>query len=80
MANLDWSPDSAQIAIGTFENQIWLINAGSGAIERRFEAVSGAPGAIRSAVPAAFRLVAFAPDGRTLAVYSHQQITLWRIR
>ena len=92
--NLAWSPDGKRLAWGTFDGHAHILNMTSSAIERSFAIVAPqwfalpanarAPGgATRVARPANMPyqlLVAYAPDGATLAVASQSQITLYRIK
>lgn len=70
--NVSYSPDSAQLALGTYDGQALLMNLKSGAIERNFPSSSTLNPSPQS--------VAFAPDSNTLAVASQTKITLWRIK
>ncbi len=70
--NVSYSPDSGQLALGTYDGQALLMNLKLGALERSFPSDS-------KLIPVP-QSVAFAPDGNTLAVAAQNKITLWRIK
>ncbi len=72
VTNLSWVPDGQTLAWGTYDGQTLLMNLKLGALEKRFSMDNSS-----ATDPAQF--VAFAPDGRTLAVASENKITLWRV-
>ena len=83
VTNFDFAPDSASIAWGTFDGSALLANFESGQIEREFPPITApAPATTmgRGTSPNFPSYVAYAPDGRTLAVAARDKITLWRIK
>lgn len=72
VTNVAFSPDGTRLAWGTWSGEAKMMNLKNGAIERDFP-IPVTP----LNVPC---FVAFAPDGNSLAVASHEKIKLWRVR